>query len=91
MTDIHVTNVTDLKQFASSLAMLAENMVESFAQANSAAQYVSEGWRDKQNEQFMEQFRQATDAIKRIAGIMTEHSEYIRRYADYVERASSIR
>lgn len=91
MADIHVVDSEELQQFSTLLTELAHNMTENFAMANRAASFVNQGWHDRQNEIFMDKFAQATEAIDRISEVLKEHADYVRRYAEYIAGATSIR
>lgn len=89
--DVHVRSEEELMEFAQYLFNLAEAMVEHFSEANNKMNSINEGWNDDQNLRFMEQFREATEAIHNISEMMNEYSGFIRRYAGHIAAIKNVR
>lgn len=76
-SDAGVKNIEQLAQFGKNIKNLGQNMYQTMQAAQQRMNAVSEGWQDKQNDKFREQFDRSVQDIKKMSEMFTEYSNYI--------------
>lgn len=76
-SDAGVRNIEQLAQFGKNIKNLGQNMYQTMQVAQQRMNAVCEGWQDKQNDKFKEQFNKSVQDIKRMSEEFTEYSNYI--------------
>ena len=74
--DAGVRNIEQLAQFGKNIKNLGQNMYQTMQVAQQRMNAVCEGWQDKQNDKFREQFNKSVQDIKRMSEEFTEYSNY---------------
>lgn len=83
--EVGVRSIADLKRFGSDLKMLSEQLSNAFMTAERKMHTVCDGWNDRNNMKFMEDFTQSSKSICKIAEQMSEYSKYIAQSCDILE------
>lgn len=76
-SDAGVRNIEQLAMFGKNIKNLGQNMYVTMQTAQQRMNAVCEGWQDKQNDKFREQFNKSVLDIKRMSEQFTEYSNYI--------------
>ena len=71
-SDASAKSIEDLRQFESALQRYQENLVQSTNDIVRAMNIVNQGWNDKVQAQFMQQFAEALRGIKQMTGLVDE-------------------
>lgn len=71
-SDASAKSIEDLRQFESALKRYQDNLVQSTNDAVRAMNIVNQGWNDKVQESFMQQFAEALKGIKKMAELVDE-------------------
>ena len=66
-SDAGVKNIEQLAQFGKNIKNLGQNMYQTMQAAQQRMNAVSEGWQDKQNDKFREQFDRSVQDIKKMS------------------------
>ncbi len=90
-SDAGVRNIEQLAQFGKNIKSLGQNMYTTMQNAQQRMNAVCEGWQDKQNEKFREQFNQSVQDIKKMSEQFTEYSNYIAKITAKLMEYQSIR
>lgn len=90
-SDAGVRNIEQLAQFGKNIKSLGQNMYSTMQNAQQRMNAVCEGWQDKQNDKFKEQFNQSVQDIKRMSEQFTEYSNYIAKITAKLMEYQSIR
>lgn len=90
-SDAGVRNIEQLAQFGKNIKSLGQNMYATMQNAQQRMNAVCEGWQDKQNEKFREQFNQSVQDIKKMSEQFTEYSNYIAKITAKLMEYQSIR
>ena len=90
-SDAGVTNIEQLAQFGKNIKNLGQNMYQTMQAAQQRMNAVSEGWQDKQNDKFREQFDRSVQDIKKMSEMFTEYSNYIAKITSKLMEYQSIR
>lgn len=83
--DASVTNIDELREFASYLQWLSTSMVEEFSKARGKMTAINENWRDDENMRFMEVFSESVEQINKIAEQMDNYSQYVNKKCDILD------
>ena len=89
-SDAGVKNIEQLALFGKNIKSLGENMYSTMQVAQQRMNTVCEGWNDKQNDKFKEQFNQSVQDVKRMSEQFTEYSNYIARITNILREYQSI-
>ena len=73
-SDAGVKNIEQLALFGKNIKNLGQNMYSTMQAAQQRMNAVSEGWQDKQNDKFREQFDRSVQDIKKMSEMFTEYS-----------------
>lgn len=76
-SDAGVKNIEQLAMFGKNIKSLGQNMYSTMQNAQQRMNAVCEGWQDKQNDKFKEQFNKSVQDIKKMSEQFTEYSNYI--------------
>ena len=90
-SDAGVRNIEQLAQFGRNIKNLGQNMYQTMQVAQQRMNAVCEGWQDKQNDKFREQFNKSVQDIKRMSEEFTEYSNYITKITAKLMEYQSIR
>ena len=90
-SDAGVKNIEQLALFGKNIKNLGQNMYQTMQVAQQRMNAVCEGWHDKQNDKFREQFNRSVQDIKRMSEEFTEYSNYIARITAKLQEYQSIR
>lgn len=90
-SDAGVKNIEQLAQFGKNIKNLGQNMYQTMQAAQQRMNAVSEGWHDKQNDKFREQFDRSVQDIKKMSEMFTEYSNYIAKITSKLMEYQSIR
>ncbi|WP_262301290.1 MULTISPECIES: WXG100 family type VII secretion target [Prevotellaceae] len=90
-SDAGVKNIEQLAQFGKNIKNLGQNMYQTMQAAQQRMNAVSEGWQDKQNDKFREQFDRSVQDIKKMSEMFTEYSNYIAKITSKLMEYQSIR
>ena len=90
-SDAGVRNIEQLAQFGKNIKNLGQNMYQTMQVAQQRMNAVSEGWQDKQNDKFREQFNKSVQDIKRMSEEFTEYSNYIAKITAKLMEYQNIR
>ncbi|MBD5278307.1 MAG: hypothetical protein HDS32_03635 [Bacteroides sp.] len=70
--DASAKSIDDLRQFEAALKKYQDSLVQSTNDAVRAMNTVNQGWNDKVQTRFMEQFSEALKGIKKMAELVDE-------------------
>ena len=90
-SDAGVKNIEQLALFGKSIKNLGQNMYQTMQAAQQRMNAVSEGWQDKQNDKFREQFDRSVQDIKKMSEMFTEYSNYIAKITTKLMEYQNIR
>lgn len=90
-SDAGVRNIEQLAMFGKNIKALGQNMYATMQAAQQRMNAVCEGWQDKQNDKFREQFNNSVQDIKRMSEQFTEYSNYIAKITSKLQEYQSIR
>ena len=90
-SDAGVRNIEQLAQFGKNIKNLGQNMYQTMQMAQQRMNAVCEGWQDKQNDKFREQFNRSVQDIKRMSEEFTEYSNYIAKITAKLMEYQNIR
>lgn len=90
-SDAGVRNIEQLAQFGKNIKSLGQNMYQTMQVAQQRMNAVSEGWQDKQNDKFREEFNKSVQDIKKMSEMFTEYSNYIAKITWKLQEYQSIR
>ena len=90
-SDAGVRNIDQLAMFGKNIKVLGQNMYATMQAAQQRINAVCEGWQDKQNDKFREQFNNSVQDIKRMSEQFTEYSNYIAKITSKLQEYQSIR
>jgi uncharacterized protein YukE len=90
-SDAGVRNIEQLAQFGKNIKNLGQNMYQTMQVAQQRMNAVCEGWQDKQNDKFKEQFNKSVQDIKRMSEEFTEYSNYIAKITSKLMEYQNIR
>ena len=90
-SDAGVRNIEQLALFDKNIKTLGENMYQTMQVAQQRMNAVSEGWQDRQNDKFREQFDRSVQDIKKMSEMFTEYSNYIAKITSKLMEYQSIR
>lgn len=90
-SDAGVKNIEQLAMFGKNIKALGQNMYATMQAAQQRMNAVCEGWQDKQNDKFREQFNNSVQDIKRMSEQFTEYSNYIAKITTKLQEYQSIR
>lgn len=90
-SDAGVRNIEQLAMFGKNIKALGQNMYATMQAAQQRMNAVCEGWQDKQNDKFREQFNNSVQDIKRMSEQFTEYSNYIAKITTKLQEYQSIR
>ena len=90
-SDAGVRNIDQLAMFGKNIKVLGQNMYATMQAAQQRMNAVCEGWQDKQNDKFREQFNNSVQDIKRMSEQFTEYSNYIAKITSKLQEYQSIR
>jgi uncharacterized protein YukE len=90
-SDAGVRNIEQLAQFGKNIKNLGQNMYQTMQVAQQRMNAVCEGWQDKQNDKFREQFNKSVQDIKRMSEEFTEYSNYIAKITAKLMEYQNIR
>ena len=90
-SDAGVRNIEQLAQFGKNIKNLGQNMYQTMQVAQQSMNAVCEGWQDKQNDKFREQFNKSVQDIKRMSEEFTEYSNYIAKITAKLMEYQNIR
>ncbi len=88
--DTGVRSIEELRAFASYLRSLGEHMEGEFEHARAEMYRVNEGWIDRENERFMQEFEQSVELISKIAAHMELYGTFINRKCDKLEEYQAV-
>lgn len=89
--EVGVRSIPNLKQFGRDLNVLSEQLSAAYHAANRKMQIVCEGWNDKVNAKFMQEFQKDEQQIDQIAARMKEFSSFIAKSCEILEMYQNIR
>ena len=75
--DASAKSIDDLRQFESSLRRYHEALVQSTNDAIRAMNIVNQGWNDKVQAQFMQQFAEALKGVKQMSTLVEERRKSV--------------
>lgn len=84
-SDASAKSVQELRQFERDLQRYQDSLVQSTNEAIRAMNRVNEGWNDKVQAKFMEQFSQALKGIQQMAALVDERKKSVHKSADILE------
>lgn len=90
-SDAGVRNIEQLAMFGRNVKTLGDNMLSTMQRAQQRMNAVCEGWQDKQNDKFKEQFNKSVSDIKKMSEQFTEYSNYIAKITSKLQEYQSIR
>ena len=90
-SDAGVKNIEQLAMFGKNIKSLGQNMYATMQAAQQRMNAVCEGWQDKQNDKFREQFNNSVQDIKRMSEQFAEYSNYIAKITTKLMEYQSIR
>ena len=88
-SDAGVKNIEQLAMFGKNIKALGQNMYATMQAAQQRMNAVCEGWQDKQNDKFREQFNNSVQDIKRMSEQFTEYSNYIAKITTKLQEYQS--
>ena len=71
-SDAGVKNIEQLAMFGKNIKSLGQNMYSTMQNAQQRMNAVCEGWQDKQNDKFKEQFNKSVQDIKKMSASQIE-------------------
>jgi len=83
--EVGVRNVQELKQFGKDLKQLSEQLSATFHAAEKKMAQVCEGWNDKVNQKFMEEFSKDAKEIDQISSRMAAFAQFIGKSSEILE------
>lgn len=83
--DAGVKSVPALRDFGRQVQQMGEQMYNLMLQAQKRMNYVSEGWRDDQNDRFKVRFDESVQMIKKMSEDFTAYNQYITKACDILE------
>ncbi|MBQ7443035.1 MAG: WXG100 family type VII secretion target [Bacteroidaceae bacterium] len=83
--DAGVVSADELHHFANYLSEAESRLSELMGRTISELENVNQGWQDRKQAEFTEDFTQALDAIAQLADLMAEHSRYVHFKANQIE------
>ena len=90
-SDAGVKNIEQLALFGKNIKGLGESMYSTMQMAQQRMNAVCEGWQDKQNDKFKEQFNRSVQDVKKMSEQFTEYSNYIARITAKLQEYQNIR
>lgn len=90
-SDAGVRNIEQLAMFGKNIKSLGQNMYSTMQNAQQRMNAVCEGWQDKQNDKFKEQFNKSVQDIKKMSEQFTEYSNYIAKITEKLMEYQSIK
>ena len=90
-SDAGVRNIEQLAMFGKNIKSLGQNMYTTMQNAQQRMNSVCEGWQDKQNDKFKEQFNKSVQDIKKMSEMFTEYSNYIAKITSKLMEYQNIR
>lgn len=89
--DAGVRDIEQLALFGRNIKNLGENMYSTMQVAQQRMNAVCEGWQDKQNDKFKEQFNQSVQDVKKMSEQFTQYADFIARITNYLREYQNIR
>jgi len=89
--DAGLTSVQDLYDFENSLRRYQDDLVDSTNAAIRAMHTINESWDDKVQARFMDEFADALQGVKRMAEMIDNHRQYVRRKAQILDSYTNSR
>ncbi len=90
-SDAGVRNIEQLAMFGKNIKNLGQNMYHTMQVAQQRMNAVCEGWQDKQNDKFKEQFNRSVLEVKKMSEQFTEYSNYIAKITAKLMEYQNIR
>ena len=90
-SDAGVKNIEQLALFGKNIKNLRQNMYQTMQTAQQRMNAVCEGWQDKQNDKFREQFNKSVQDVKKMSEQFAEYSNYIAKITAKLQEYQSIR
>ncbi len=88
--DAGVVSATELHAFGSFLKRSEQDIIELINRISTEVIRVNEGWDDKVNQKFTENFGQYISTITRLVELLEEHSQFVHRKASAIENYNNI-
>ena len=90
-SDAGVKNIEQLALFGKNIKSLGENMYSTMQVAQQRMNAVCEGWQDKQNDKFKEQFNQSVQDVKKMSEQFTQYADFIARITSKLQEYQDVR
>ena len=85
LNDAGVMSAEELHTFANYLKQTSEDLTNIMSRTVKAMDYVNQGWDDKVQLKFAQEFNEALNTIADLVSAMEEHSEYVHRKAGIID------
>ncbi len=87
--DAGVRSIPDLRNFGQQVQQMGAMMYDVMVQAQQRLNYVSEGWRDDQNDRFKETFDESVKTIKKMSEEFARYNRYVTKQCEILEQYKS--
>lgn len=85
LNDAGVMSAEELHAFANYLKKTSEDLTTIMSRTVKTMDYVNQGWDDKVQQKFNEEFNEALNTIADLVNAMEQHSEYVHRKAGIID------
>ena len=89
--DAGVVSAQELHAFGNFLKKSEDDMVALIRAIHTEIYRVNEGWDDKVNREFTDQFNAYIDNVARLVELLDNHSRFVHRKATAIEQYNNIR
>jgi uncharacterized protein YukE len=91
LKDAGVVSAQDLHAFGNFLKTSEDEMVALIKSIQTEVYRVNEGWDDKVNREFTDEFDTYIDQVARLVELLDEHSRFVHKKATAIEQYNSVR
>ena len=89
--DAGVLSAQELHGFANFLKRSEDEMVSLIGSIHNEVHRINEGWDDKVNREFTEEFNTYIDQVARLVELLDNHSRFVHKKAIAIEQYNNIR
>ena len=80
-----VVNPEELRRFAAQLKRFNNDMITQLTTLNGQLAELSQSWRDREHDKFVEEFEQTLQVVKRFVDSTNQHIPFLLRKAERIE------
>jgi uncharacterized protein YukE len=80
-----IVNPEELRRFAARLKQFNQELVNQLTVLHGQLSGLSQTWRDREHDKFVEEFEQTLQVVKRFVDASNEHIPFLVRKADRIE------